>query len=173
MSQLTKMFAPTLLKIGFFSEWARYVSTRSSPETLANVVLELMRDAEHDDRRAAASMFASFIKIRTWEDVLLELKDEIPATTFDAMGSSFAKGFYAEIRILILMQIEAYWREMKEANSQDFQKEVTETLSIAIVELIKQQVVIQMNALVPTIVAAMKKTMREESGDSWKDEEGN
>lgn len=184
MSQTTKMFAPAMRKTGFFSEWARYIDTESTPSLLANLVLEHMRDGDNGEIRKAASFFSVFIKTRSWADVLSDLRDEIPAKEFESLEKPFAKEFYDGMRHLILTQVEAYWREFEESQpqpegekesqpQQEAEKEALQTLSTTVVELVKQQVAIQMTALVPTIVAAMKKAMREESGDTWKDKEGN
>lgn len=171
MSQMVKMFAPAMRKTGFFSEWARYIEAESSPEMLANLVLEHMRDASNDEIRRAASAFAAFIKTRSWTDVLSDLKDEIPANEFESLEKPIAKGFYADLRHLILMQVEDYWKDfVASKESEDAKPQITPSLSLAVVELVERQISIKMEALLPNIIEELKKHFRKQAGEDWKGE---
>jgi hypothetical protein len=170
MSAITNLFSKELKKTGFFEEWARYVITEASAESLAGFFLEGMRD-ENSEKRSAFTACAMFMKTRTWSDAYLDLRDSFSADEFEILSDPYAEKFYLRLKTVVLKSVEEYYEQFLDAKS----KEVVEAFKDVPFEkfeeklslLIVREVAAQMEVLRNQIIQDIKKFM-EEGGDSWK-----
>lgn len=170
MSTMTDLFLADLGKAGFFEEWARFVRTKAPAAALAAFALEGMRDAEDGRKRQAFTAFAAFMRTRTWAEALSELRGAFRKEDMEALEDAFAEQFYLRLREMILGQIEEYYNQvlteengrMKEVNAMFCDPKVAANIAL----LIRQEVVVQMEAFQKRFEENVKRLMEE--GDDWK-----
>lgn len=90
-------------------EWSRHVKLKESPTTFASLYMEIMRDPMDHEGRKNCAMFASFIKVRSWETVLTTLTPKLDPDVLESFQTPFAAEFYEGFKAMVIDQIRAYW----------------------------------------------------------------
>lgn len=93
------------------SEWRLHVENGQDPAVFANLFLECMRDPQDQDMRQACSIFAAYMKPRSWATVRTELSPLVDAETRAAFASADAGAFYEGFRSMVVEAIRDYWKQ--------------------------------------------------------------
>lgn len=167
MPSITNLFAPALQKIGFFSEWARHVAARATPEILAGLMPEGLR-TENSDVRAPFTVFAAYMRSRTWAEVVEDFSTFLSPEDYAKMRAPGGEDFYKVFRDLIIGQVEDYYRQFQA--QQPIQPSPEKSKQERIARLIRDEVSLQLGQLQSAIMEQLKKM--KDDGEGWKDGSG-
>jgi hypothetical protein len=92
-------------------EWSRQVSMEEDPTTFANMYLEWMRDPVDSESRKGCSMFANFMKTRTWDEMLAVIGPRLDKDVLKIFKTPFAADFYEGFKAMVIEQVRAYWED--------------------------------------------------------------
>jgi len=138
-------------------EWARQVSLEEDPTTFANMYLEWMRDPVDSESRKGCSMFANFMKTRTWDEMLAVIGPKLDKDVLKTFKTAFAAEFYEGFKAMVIEQVRAYWEDfMASRKAQQAAKTASEPAA-APAAAAAEEPAAQEPTPVPTRIAADKK----------------
>lgn len=92
-------------------EWSRQVRLEEDPTTFANMYLEWMRDPVDSESRKGCSMFANFMKTRSWDEMMAVIGPKLDPDVLKIFKTPFASDFYEGFKAMVVEQVRAYWEE--------------------------------------------------------------
>lgn len=116
-------------------EWSRQVAREEDPTTFANMYLEWMRDPVDSESRKGCSMFANFMKTRSWDEMLAVIGPRLDKDVLKIFKTPFAVDFYEGFKAMVIEQVRAYWEDfMASRKAAQAAKTVSEPAPAAAVE---------------------------------------
>jgi hypothetical protein len=173
MESITELFAPALKTIFFFKEWARFIRTKASADSLAIIVLEGMRNADDSIMRIAWTHFATFMKSRNWSEGRAELEEHFEQADRQVLNDPYATELYDRLKAIVTGQIEEYYEQFiieqnkKRKDLKTFiENDPLQKIEIRMSQMMDARLAASMEILKETIVGELKKRMGE--GENWK-----
>jgi len=92
-------------------EWSRLVKESADPLVFANMYLERIRDPLDIELRTACSMFITFTRTRSWDELLEIIGPKLDRDVLKIFRKDFAVDFYEGWKAMVIEQIRAYWED--------------------------------------------------------------
>jgi len=70
-----------------------------------------MRDPVDSESRKGCSMFANFMKTRTWDEMLAVIGPRLDKDVLKIFKTPFAADFYEGFKAMVIEQVRAYWED--------------------------------------------------------------
>lgn len=163
MNRLANAFLESFCINGVLHEWMQHIRAKADASAFSSFILECMSDPENNERRAQYTAFSVFIKSRTWPEVAEAISPSIPADDHNLLKDQYAETFYNEMRAIVTLQIQDYWRQFMEQAKNAPAIEVPNLPSMTkpeIIEIVKE-------AFEGSMKDAIE-ILRKEFGEDWK-----